>query len=50
MENAGYLLAAFAIIWALVFAYVLVLQRKQKQLQKEINLLKKSAEKSDTGD
>ena len=40
MENAGYLFAAFTIIWALVFGYVLVLFNRQRRLRREINSLK----------
>ncbi len=40
MENAGYLFAAFGIIWALVFGYVLSLFNRQRRLRREINLLK----------
>ena len=46
MENAGYLLAAFSIIWAVVFGYVLVMQRRQRKLQRQITLLQKSMDKS----
>ena len=42
MENAGYLLAAFAIIWALVFGYVLLLFNTQRRLRREINSLKEA--------
>ena len=42
MENAGYLFAAFSIIWAFVFGYVLALFNKQSKLQKEIELLKEA--------
>jgi len=42
MENAGYLLAAFTIIWALVFGYVLLLFNRQRKLRREINSLKKA--------
>jgi len=45
MENLGYLLAAYAVIWALVFGYVLFLQRKQRKLQRQIDALKESMEK-----
>ena len=48
MENAGYLLAAFAVIWALVFGYVVMMQRKQRQLQRQIKQLQESLEKSKT--
>ena len=42
MENAGYLLAAFIIVWAVVFGYVLFLFNRQKSLQREIDSLKKA--------
>jgi CcmD family protein len=43
MENAGYLLAAYTFIWAIVFGYILFMQRKQKRLQRQIELLKSGA-------
>ena len=48
MENFGYLFAAYAVIWAIVFGYVLIMQRKQRQLQHQIRQLKESIEKSKT--
>lgn len=45
MENAGYLLAAFIIIWAVVFGYVFWLQRKQAGLQRQIEMLRESLDK-----
>ncbi|MBA7663959.1 hypothetical protein ES703_72007 [subsurface metagenome] len=45
MENLGYLLAAYTIIWAVVFGYVFYLYRKQRRLQREIRVLKESADK-----
>jgi CcmD family protein len=42
MENAGYLLAAFIIIWAVVFGYIIFMQLKQRKLGREIELLKDS--------
>jgi len=46
MENAGYLFTAYTIIWAVVFGYVVFMQRKQRQLQRQIDLLQKSLDKS----
>jgi CcmD family protein len=46
MENLGYLLAAYSIIWAVVFGYILFLQRKQRRLQRQIDLLQKSVDES----
>ena len=40
MENASYLFAAFTIIWALVFGYILLLFSRQTKLRREINSLK----------
>ena len=40
MENAGYLLAAFTVIWAVVFGYILSLFNRQRRLRREINSLK----------
>ena len=40
MENAGYLLAAFAIIWALLFGYLFSLFNRQRRLQQQIDSLK----------
>ncbi len=40
MENAGYLFAAFAIVWAVVFGYVLLLFNRQRRLRREIDSLK----------
>ena len=46
MENFGYLLAAYTIIWAIVFGYVLFMQRKQRRLQRQIDMLQESVDKS----
>ncbi len=40
MENAGYLLAAFTIIWAVIFGYMLLLFNRQRSLRREINSLR----------
>ncbi len=42
MENLSYLLAAFAIVWAVVFGYVLSLLQKQRHLRRELDLLKET--------
>ncbi len=42
MENAGYLFAAFAIVWAVVFCYVLILLNKQGRLRREVDSLKEA--------
>jgi CcmD family protein len=44
MENAGYLFAAYTVIWAVVFGYVLLMYRKQRKLKREIDRLRNSTE------
>jgi len=48
MDNISYLFAAYTIIWAFVFGYVFYLHRKQRRLQREIDLLKKSRGEQDS--
>ncbi|MFH1662488.1 MAG: CcmD family protein [Chloroflexota bacterium] len=45
MDNLGYLFAAFAIIWVGLFAYVLILVQKQRQLRRDIDWLKEMLKK-----
>lgn len=45
MENAGYLLAAFGLVWAVVFGYILLLLNRQQKIQRDIESLRKLAEK-----
>ena len=45
MENLGYLLAAYTIIWAITFGYVVFMQRKQRRLQRQIDMLQESLDK-----
>ncbi len=40
MENTGFLLAAFSIVWAVVFGYILLMVNRQRQLRIEIDSLK----------
>ena len=47
MENAGYLLAAFTVVWAALFGYLVVLFNRQKQLRQEIDRLKAALSKKD---
>ena len=49
MENAGYLLAAFSIIWALVFGYLFFLFHRQSKLRREINSLKEALKEKGPG-
>ena len=47
MENIGYLFAAYSIIWAVVFGYVLFMQRKQRRLQRQIDMFQEFVDKSE---
>jgi CcmD family protein len=49
MENLAYLFAAYTIIWAVIFGYIVFIYLKQKKLQQQIDLLKQSVEEPDTG-
>ena len=40
MENSGYFFAAFAIVWAVLFAYVFLLANRQRQLKRKVDSLK----------
>ncbi len=42
MQNAGFLFAAFTIIWALVFVYVIILVSRQRKLRHDIELLREA--------
>jgi len=42
MEDFGYLFAAYSIIWLVVFAYVLILVRREKAIRREIASLKET--------
>jgi CcmD family protein len=40
MENSGYFFAAFAIVWAVLFAYLFLLASRQRQLKQKVESLK----------
>ncbi len=42
MENAGYIFAAFAIVWAVIFGYLHLLFNRQRKLRREINSLREA--------
>lgn len=48
MENAGFLFAAFAIVWILLFGFVLMLYNRQRKLREEINALGESLKDRDS--
>ncbi len=45
MENAGYLLAAFILIWAALLAYTFIIARKQAKMRRDIELLREQLER-----
>lgn len=47
MENASYLFAAYAIVWAVVFGFVLLLINRQGKLHREINSLKEASKEKE---
>ncbi len=40
MENYGYFLGAYIVVWVVVFAYVLSISVRQRNLRREIESLK----------
>jgi CcmD family protein len=48
MENGGFLFAAYAIIWAMLFGYVALLHHRQGRLKREIEVLKREIEEKET--
>jgi CcmD family protein len=49
MENAGYLFAAYTVIWAVVFAYVFFLVRKQSGVKRQLESIKEDLKKKQSG-
>jgi len=47
MENSGYFFAAFAIVWAFVFIYALVLVARQRRLKQEVESIKEMLGKNE---
>ena len=47
MDNLEYLFAAFAVAWVGLFAYILVLIRQQKGIQRDIDWLKQTLKKAE---
>jgi CcmD family protein len=44
MANAGYLFAAYSIIWVVVFGYVLTMFFRQRKISRDIETLKQTRE------
>jgi CcmD family protein len=49
MENAGYVFAAFAVIWALVFGFLLFFVSRQRKLRQEIDSLRETIKEKEIG-
>jgi CcmD family protein len=47
MEYLGYLFAAYSVVWAVVFGYILYMQRKQRGLQRQMDRLQEALDKQD---
>jgi len=50
MQNLGYLLAVFIVVWALVFGYVFWVIARQRKLRQEIESLTERGEKRTSPD
>ena len=46
MDNLEYLVGAYTVVWLVLFGYLVVLSRKQRQLRRDIDLLKAESEDS----
>jgi CcmD family protein len=49
MENSGFLFGAYTVIWALVFAYVFFLVRRQSDLRRRLDSLEGDLKKKPGG-
>jgi CcmD family protein len=46
MDNAGYIIAAFAVVWVGLFIFMFMLVQREKALRKEIAALKEGMKKA----
>ena len=46
MDNAGYVVAAFSVVWVGLFIYIFALVQREKSLRKEIAALKEGIKKT----
>lgn len=49
-SNLPYLFAAFAVCWAVFFAYVFFVTRRQQEIRNEITRLRRTVGSKDDGD
>ncbi len=48
MENAGYLFAAYALVWVTVFGFILILLNQQKKFRQDLESLNATLKENDT--
>ena len=48
MDNAGYIFAAYSIVWAVIFGYVFFIHMRHRKLQRELDSLKEDADKPES--
>lgn len=46
MDNAGFVVAAFSVVWVGLFIYIFMLVQREKELRREISALKEGMKKS----
>jgi CcmD family protein len=46
MDNVGYIIAAFAVVWLGLFIYIFMLVQREKALRKEVAALKEGMKKA----
>ena len=49
MDNSIYLFAAFSITWSIIFVYIFRLARSQKDLNNQIDTIKKALQETIAG-
>ena len=49
-SNLSFLFVAFLVTWAAFFGYVFFVNRRQRELQREIEELRRAVENQDPGD
>ncbi len=47
MENGGYIFAAFGVVWAALFGYVLTLIMRERKLRRDIDSLKEDLQEKE---
>ena len=45
MDNISYMFAAFSVVWIGLFAYVLILVQRQRNIRRDIDWLKETLKK-----